>query len=106
MAHQGWYFFPILLLEGASLHKDGISRIISKDKIQRRWVEISFITFRLAGFAALVFVVLPPEKAVAFLAVQLAVFGLYMGSSFAPNHIGMPLVSPKLKLDFLRRRSG
>jgi fatty acid desaturase len=36
--------------------------------------------------------------------VQLAVFGLYMGSSFAPNHIGMPLVSPKLKLDFLRRQ--
>jgi fatty acid desaturase len=49
VAHQGWYFFPILLLEGLSLHKDGISRIISRDKIQRRWVEISFITFRLAG---------------------------------------------------------
>jgi fatty acid desaturase len=104
VAHQGWYFFPILLLEGVSLHKDGISRIISRDKIQRRWVEISFITFRLAGFAALVFLVLPPEKAFAFLGVQLAVFGLYMGSSFAPNHIGMPLVSPKLKLDFLRRQ--
>jgi fatty acid desaturase len=104
VAHQGWYFFPILLLEGLSLHKDGISRIISRDKIQRRWVEITFITFRLAGFAALVFLVLPPEKAVAFLAVQLAVFGLYMGSSFAPNHIGMPLVSAKLKLDFLRRQ--
>jgi fatty acid desaturase len=27
-----------------------------------------------------------------------------MGSSFAPNHVGMPLVSPKLKLDFLRRQ--
>ena len=104
VAHQGWYFFPILLLEGLSLHKDGISRIISRDKIQRRWVEISFITFRLAGFVALVFLVLPPEKAFAFLAVQLALFGLYMGSSFAPNHIGMPLVSPKLKLDFLRRQ--
>jgi fatty acid desaturase len=104
VAHQGWYFFPILLLEGLSLHKDGISRIISRDKIQRRWVEISFITFRLAGFAALVFLVLPPGKAVAFLGVQLAVFGLYMGSSFAPNHIGMPLVSAKLKLDFLRRQ--
>jgi fatty acid desaturase len=104
VAHQGWYFFPILLLEGLSLHKDGISRIISQDKIQRRWVEISFITFRLAGFAALVFLVLPPGKAFAFLGVQLGVFGLYMGSSFAPNHIGMPLVSPKLKLDFLRRQ--
>jgi hypothetical protein len=27
-----------------------------------------------------------------------------MGASFAPNHIGMPLVSPKLTLDFLRRQ--
>ena len=31
-------------------------------------------------------------------------FGFYMGSSFAPAHIGMPLVSAKLKLDFLRRQ--
>ena len=104
VAHQGWYFFPILLLEGASLHTDGIRRVISRDKIQRRWVEISLLTLRLGGLALLVFLVLPPEKAVAFLAVQLAVFGLYMGSSFAPNHIGMPLVSAKLKLDFLRRQ--
>ena len=104
VAHQGWYFFPILLLEGASLHTDGIRRVISRDKIQRRWIEISLLTLRLGGLALLVFLVLPPEKAVAFLAVQLAVFGLYMGSSFAPNHIGMPLVSAKLKLDFLRRQ--
>ena len=104
IAHQGWYFFPILLLEGLSLHKDGISRIISREKIQRRWVEISLLTLRLGGMALLVFLVLPPEKAFAFLGVQLAGFGLYMGSSFAPNHIGMPLVSPKLKLDFLRRQ--
>jgi fatty acid desaturase len=104
VAHQGWYFFPILLLEGLSLHTDGIRRVISRDKIQRRWVELTFLALRLGGLAALVFLVLPPEKAGAFLAVQLAVFGLYMGSSFAPNHIGMPLVSPKLKLDFLRRQ--
>jgi fatty acid desaturase len=104
VAHQGWYFFPLLLLLGLSMHYEAIRRVISPVKIQRRWVEISFITFRLAGFAALVFLVLPTEKAFAFLGVQLAVFGLYMGSSFAPNHIGMPLVSPKLKLDFLRRQ--
>ena len=104
VAHQGWYFFPILLLEGLSLHHEGIRRVIGPGKIGRRWVEISFLTFRFAGLLALVFLVLSPEKAVAFLAVELAIFGLYMGSSFAPNHIGMPLVSPKLKLDFLRRQ--
>jgi fatty acid desaturase len=104
VAHQGWYFFPLLLLEGVSLHTDGIKRVLSRQKIERRWVEMTFLTVRLGGLAALAFGVLPPEKAVAFLAVQLAVFGLYMGSAFAPNHIGMPLVSPKLKLDFLRRQ--
>ncbi|GAA3612917.1 fatty acid desaturase family protein [Microlunatus ginsengisoli] len=104
VAHQGWYFFPLLLLEGLSLHADGVKRVLSKDKIARRWVELTFLTIRLGGLVALVFLVLPPGKAVAVLAVQLAVFGFYMGFSFAPNHIGMPLVSPRLKLDFLRRQ--
>jgi len=36
VAHQGWYFFAILLLEGLSLHTDGIRRVISRHKIQRR----------------------------------------------------------------------
>ena len=104
VGHQGWYFFPILLLEGLSLHADGIRRVLGRHKIERRWVEVTLLTVRLGGLAALVFLVLPPEKAVAFFAVQLAFFGLYMGASFAPNHIGMPLVSPRLKLDFLRRQ--
>jgi hypothetical protein len=66
VAHQGWYFFPILLLLGLSMHHEAIRRVISPAKIQRRWVEISLLTLRLAGFAALVFHVLPPGKAVAF----------------------------------------
>ncbi len=74
------------------------------DKIERRWIEISFLTVRLGGLLVLAFLGPSPEKAVAFLAVQLAVFGFYMGFTFAPNHIGMPLVSAKLKLDFLRRQ--
>ncbi|MCW2811520.1 MAG: acyl-CoA desaturase [Friedmanniella sp.] len=104
VAHQGWYFFPLLLLEGLSLHADGIRRVARRQKIELRWVEATFLLVRLGGLTALVFWVLPPEKAIAVLAVQLAVFGFYMGSSFAPNHIGMPLVSPNLKLDFLRRQ--
>ncbi len=104
VARQGWYFFPLLLLEGLSLHVDGIKRVLSPAPIQRRWVEITFLTLRLGGLITLVLLVLPPGMAAAFLGVQLAVFGLYMGSAFAPNHIGMPLVSPKLRLDFLRRQ--
>jgi fatty acid desaturase len=104
VAHQGWYFFPLLMLEGLSLHWEGIRRVTSRGRVERRWVEGAFLLVRLGGLVGLVFWLLPPEKAAAVLGVQLALFGLYMGSSFAPNHIGMPLVSAKLKLDFLHRQ--
>jgi fatty acid desaturase len=104
VAHQGWYFFPLLLLEGLSLHVEAIKRVIDRKPVQRRWVEAGFLAVRLGGLLVLVLLVLPLPKAAGFLGVELAVFGLYMGATFAPNHIGMPLVSPRLKLDFLRRQ--
>lgn len=104
VARQGWYFFPILMLEGLSLHRDGLRRVLSRDRVERRWVEGLFLATRLGGLVALAFWVLSPGKAVVFLAVQLAVFGFYMGATFAPNHTGMPLVSAQLRLDFLRRQ--
>jgi fatty acid desaturase len=104
VAHQGLFFFPILLLEGLSLHASGLRRVASREKLERRWVEIGFLTLRLVGFVILVFLVLSPGIAFVFLAVQLGVFGVYMGMVFAPNHKGMPLVPKDTKLDFLTRQ--
>jgi fatty acid desaturase len=50
------------------------------------------------------FVLLPPGKAAAFFGVQMAVFGLCLGGSFAPSHKGMPIVPPTAKIDFLQRQ--
>jgi fatty acid desaturase len=102
--HQGWYFFPMTALEGLSLHWDGVRRVASPGIMKRRWVEAAFLTARLGGLVALVALVLPPGKAITFLAVQIGVFGFYLGCAFAPNHIGMPVVPATLKLDFLRRQ--
>ncbi|GAA1952413.1 acyl-CoA desaturase [Microbacterium deminutum] len=104
IAHQGVFFFPILLLEGLSLHASSVRRVFSKEPLRRRPIEIAFILVRIVGFVALVFVVLSPGIAFAFLGVQLGLFGVYMGMSFAPNHKGMPLVPAGMKLDFLRRQ--
>jgi hypothetical protein len=79
VVHQGWYFFPLLFLEGLVLHVDGIRRVLGRDRIDRRWFELSFLGARLGGLVALVFVVLPPGKAVAFLAVQVAAVRLLPG---------------------------
>lgn len=103
-AHQGLFFFPIPLLEGLSLHASGVRRVLVPHHLDRRWIEIAFLAVRLGGFGTLVFLVLSPGVAFAFLGVQLGLFGLYMGASFAPNHKGMPVVPRELRLDFLRRQ--
>jgi fatty acid desaturase len=104
IAHQGAFFFPILLLEGVSLHASSVRRVLGREHIDRRWVEILFLLIRIGGYLTLVFVVLSPGIAFAFLGVQLGLFGFYMGVAFAPNHKGMPLIPRDLKLDFLRRQ--
>ncbi len=104
IAHQGWFFFPILLLEGLSLHASSVHRMFSREHVDRRWVESVFLTVRLGGYLVLVFAVLSPDKAAVFLAIQLGLFGFYMGMSFAPNHKGMPLVPRTASLDFLHRQ--
>ena len=104
ISHQGVFFFPILLLEGISLHASSVARVLAREPVERRWIEISFLLVRFAGYLTLVFLVLSPGVGAAFLAVQLGVFGFYMGASFAPNHKGMPLVPSDIKLDFLRRQ--
>jgi len=104
IGHQGVFFFPILLLEGVSLHASSVRRVFAREPVSRRPVEIAFLAVRILGYLGLVFFVLSPDKAAVFLAVQLGLFGVYMGSSFAPNHKGMPLVPRGVKLDFLRRQ--
>jgi fatty acid desaturase len=103
-ARQGWLFFPLLTLEGVNLHAAGLRAIVSGAPMKRRWLELGLIVARLGGFLALVLVVLPPGMAAAFVGVQLAVFGVSIGATFAPNHKGMPLVPRGLTVDFLRRQ--
>ena len=52
----------------------------------------------------MVLLVLSPLKALAFIAVQQAVFSLYLGISFAPNHKGMPIIETATATSFARRQ--
>ena len=58
MAHQGMFFFPILLLEGLSLHASSVRRVVSREPLRRRSVEIAFLAVRIGGYLTLVFLVL------------------------------------------------
>jgi fatty acid desaturase len=102
---QGWLFFPLLTLEGINLHYLGLKHLLfSKEKIKGRGLEIALIVLRLSIFIVPVFMLLPLGMAFAFMGVQLAVFGLYMGASFAPNHKGMPIIDANARLDFFSKQ--
>ena len=72
--------------------------------MKHRAVEITFLAVRIFGYLALVFILLPPGVAAAFVGVQVLVFGFLLGGAFAPNHIGMPVVPRGMSIDFLRRQ--
>ncbi len=102
--HQGYLFFPLLLLEGANLHLASVRTLLRRRDLKHRRLELTLILARLGSYLTALFLLLPPAKAVVFLAVQQGLFGLLLGASFAPNHKGMPLVPHTTKIDFLRRQ--
>lgn len=101
---QGYLFFPLLTLEGINLHFRSILGLFERRPIKGRSLELTLIAVRLGLYVALIFWLLPVGLGFAFIGVQLAVFGVYMGASFAPNHKGMPLIAAGVRVDFLRRQ--
>ncbi|MER6957818.1 acyl-CoA desaturase [Streptomyces sp. NPDC000618] len=100
---QAFLFFPLLTLESFNLHVAGV-RALANRSLRNRFAEGVLLFGHLACYLTALFLVLPPGMAVAFLAVHQGLFGLYLGSIFAPNHKGMPVLTGKDRPDFLRRQ--
>jgi fatty acid desaturase len=100
---QAYLFFPMLLLEAASLHVASIRALTGRGRRYRAW-ETGLLSAHVVGYLTAVFLVLSPVRAVVFILVQQALFGLYLGSSFAPNHKGMPVLDASNRSSFLHRQ--
>ncbi|MEV6872098.1 acyl-CoA desaturase [Amycolatopsis sp. NPDC051128] len=101
--HQAALFFPLLLLEGLSLHWAGI-RAVWRGDVKARRLEAALLLAHVGVYLGAVFVVLSPPVAVAFIAVHQGLWGMYLGCSFAPGHKGMPTFTDKTQFDFLRKQ--
>lgn len=100
---QAWWFFPLLTLEGLNLHYSSIKAVLDPTMKQRRW-EAGLLLTHFAAYLTALLLVLSPLQALAFMAVHKGLWGLYLGSIFAPNHKGMPLLEAGQRLDFLRKQ--
>ncbi|WP_372440339.1 fatty acid desaturase family protein [Prauserella cavernicola] len=100
---QAWLFFPLLTLEGFNLHVSGFRALFSGN-LKRRGLEAVLLSTHVVAYLAAVFLVLSPGKAVLFILVHQGLWGVYMGSIFAPNHKGMPMFSGDAQPDFFRKQ--
>jgi fatty acid desaturase len=104
LRRQGWLFLPAMSLTGLDLHVKTIRMLLTAGPGKHRGAEALLLTVRLLGLPVLLVLAAGPVIGATALVVQLLVFGFLLGSAFAPNHIGMPLIGAEQRVDYLRRQ--
>jgi fatty acid desaturase len=99
--HQAALFFPLLTLLGIDLKVSSVKALRS-GVVKRRRLEGALLILHAVAYLSALLIVLSPLQAVAFFLVHQALFGVYLGMTFAPNHKGMP--HPTGDEDYLRKQ--
>lgn len=103
MKYQAFLFFPGLMAVAVGLQYSSIAFLLRK-KAKYQALEWFLIVAHFGVSLALVFLCLGLWQAILFVAVHQALTGLYLGSIFAPNHKGMPILGKESNLDFFHRQ--
>ena len=99
--HQAGLFFPLLTLLGIDLKVSSV-KALRAGIVKRPVLESTLLGIHAVVYLGALLVVLSPLQALAFLVVHQALFGVYLGMTFAPNHKGMP--HPAGDEDYLRKQ--
>ena len=100
---QAELFVPLMLLRSTGLYVSGAQHLLRR-RDRAAVTECVLLAAHFAFYLTVVLWVLPLPEAAAFIAVHQAVFSLYLGCSFAPNHKGMPILDEDSSLGFARRQ--
>jgi len=102
--YQAIFFYPVLLLTSLSLLGGGVAYLVRRERVRYPIAEVTVVLAGIGLSLAILFAFLPPWQAALFIVVHRALAGFHMGSVFAPNHKGMPVLEPGAKLDYLRQQ--
>ncbi|GAA3528622.1 fatty acid desaturase family protein [Nocardioides daeguensis] len=101
--HQAVLFFPLLTLEAFNLRVEG-ARALLRTGFRNRSVEAVLLVGHVALYLGLVISTLTWVQGLVFVVVHQALFGVYLGCSFAPSHKGMPVPTAVQSADPLLRQ--
>src|SRR5581483_4489237 len=103
MRYQAYFFFPLLSLALLSMQINSIGHLFQK-KLHSPLAERLLLFLHFALYFGLLFSRFTFWQALVFLLAHSLLSGIYMGSIFAPNHKGMPVLEKDSQLDFLHRQ--
>lgn len=103
MRYQAYLFTPILFLEAWNLTFQSV-RFFARGESANWRTEMLLVACHYVFCCVLAFSLLPPISAMLFLVAHRALFGAYLGMTFATNHTGMPMLREDEQMDFLRRQ--
>ena len=103
--YQAFFFYPMLLLTSLSLLGGGALYLIRRRQVRYPVAETTAVVAGVSLYLALLFIFLPAWQAGLFIVIHRALAGFYMGSVFAPNHKGMPVLETESKLDYMRQQA-
>jgi fatty acid desaturase len=101
--YQAWTFFPLLTLTALALRVESV-QFIARSRPRYYFAEAFLLASHFALYGWFVFSALGFLRGTIFVLVHQILFGLYMGSVFAPNHKGMPMLKSGGRLDFLNKQ--
>src|SRR5579859_224527 len=96
-------FFPFMVTAFVGLQIDSI-KFLLHSKVRYHVLEWFLLLAHFIGYLTFIFWCLGFWQGLIFVGIHQALTGLYLGSIFAPNHKGMPILEEENGWDFLHRQ--
>ncbi len=101
--YQAYLYFPMYTLLPFTMRFVSIQFLVRK-KGQDLLIEGTLILIGFFLYFSLLFSQLGVWKALLFISIHQAFFGMFLGSVFVSNHTGMPILEKEEQMDFLHRQ--
>jgi fatty acid desaturase len=102
--HQAYLFVLLLLMEGFAVRVISLKHLMRKRGGQSA-LEGLLMAVHFLLYSWLVFSRLNILSGLAFIAAHQMLFGLYLGSVFAPNHKGMPVIEAGNEITYMHQQA-
>jgi fatty acid desaturase len=102
--HQAYFFIPTLMLLSFDWKYRSMRFLLQKKAKKYHVAEIVLMVVHVLLYLGLLFYRFEVWQAVLFIIAHQGLIGVYMGSVFAPNHKGMPILDKGSRVGYLRRQ--